>query len=408
MNKNLRNGGLIVGGLAIAYYLTKDQAKQDSGTGSGSFGGSDEPAQYIAVTPQTQQGQHPIYVITTLPQDTSIQEPSSYEPSSSEPLFSEQDIQNYEALGTAIGTNLILSKISKSLLGNINKKYLPEIEPESKLRKFFSDPYQLTESKPLLKEVSGETISNVPITQGLKTMPKWAKGVKTIANYLPTLDIFIGTGLDVYLTRDTIKPIPVWTALKSNIAGEFAQISTALGITLATGGTGIAGSWLIGTASDIATTEAYYSYAGYGMHSIFGGDEPQIPTITKSDGSTDYFYKGQVVNYNPTAELIAGSKPASLNYGTVSTGTTTSGGGSSSHSSGGSSSSVNTTPSTHYSNTVTGGTVYSTPTQSNTVSGGTVTQPTQSVQISPQPAVIVPKSEVPKPSPPPKPWYQFW
>jgi hypothetical protein len=102
----------------------------------------------------------------------------------------------------------------------------------------------------------------------LKTAPAWAKGVKTVANFIPLADIPIGASLDVYFSKyeqDPEKKIDWWSAIKANTAGELAQMGYTVGgaivaseVPVAGTITGGIGGFIVGAGADIATTELAY------------------------------------------------------------------------------------------------------------------------------------------------------
>ena len=158
----------------------------------------------------------------------------------------------------------------------------------------------------------------------LGTVPKWAKGLKAAANYIPFIDVPIGAALDVYFSKyetDPSKKIDIWSALKANIVGEVSQlgftgIGTVAGSEVPVIGNiagGVTG-FVLGGAADIAATEAVYK--SMGKSSLFDiGTTPTtlgaplspqvISALTAPAKPVD------IMTGMSTLPAVAGSKPAS-------------------------------------------------------------------------------------------------
>jgi hypothetical protein len=196
---------------------------------------------------------------------------------SNEPIISSGSgslIKDASIVGSSIGASFLLPTIGRSVNNIIDTKYLTKgvsDVQESKIQKWLKNPYGVSKTEKYSGDVAKIAINKEGKTV-LKTVPKWAKGVKTVANFIPIADIPIGAGLDVYFSKyeqDNNKKIDWWSAIKANTAGELSQLgATGLAagassvIPVAGTVAGGIGGFIVGTGADIATTEAYYKKMG--------------------------------------------------------------------------------------------------------------------------------------------------
>jgi len=163
--------------------------------------------------------------------------------------------------GGAIGGNIMLPAIAKRINKLIDTKYLTSsvddaISTSAKQtpwNKFINDPYGLKSFDNLvidksIKSGSGEVAELAIDKTGktiLKTIPKWAKTTKAVANFIPLLDIPIGAGLDVYFNKyveDESQKISWADAIAANTAGELAQLGITGGAAAASSVVPVAGT----------------------------------------------------------------------------------------------------------------------------------------------------------------------
>ncbi len=199
-------------------------------------------------------------------------------------------------IGGAVGGNMALPAVAKktnNLFG-----FSQDVKGKSKISQFLTDPYSVATSQ--AKQAGSLAV---------KESPKWVKGVKAVSNFIPFLDVPIGAGLDVWLTRKDDNPIGWGNALKANTAGELAQLGvTGVGAVAGVGVGGIAG-WVAGTGADIATTEAVYRQLG--EQSLFGTKKstqtsnPKANTTSKTSSNA----KGSSVSTGTSG--LFGSKKSS-------------------------------------------------------------------------------------------------
>lgn len=313
-NKSIFNTGtLLVGaGLLATYLVVKKVNEPKEGSGTGSLGGTDDllGQQGFDVDPnsvpeQPYYNEYPTYYVIT-PEGQVVPNESPTAPTnggsgipSNVPLASTGTgslFQDAAATGGAIGVNLMLPSVAKRINKLIDTKYLTDaVSTEAKKtpwNKFISDPYGLNDLAVSKAEKTGtREVAELAIDKSgktvLKTVPKWAKGVKTVANFIPLVDIPIGAGLDVYFSRyeeDPTKKIDWWSAIKANTAGELAQLGITGGAAAAASVVPVAGTiaggvggFVVGTGADIAATEA--SYKLMGKSSLF--DSSPAATITQ-------------------------------------------------------------------------------------------------------------------------------
>ena len=300
-NKSLLVGAALLGG----YIFYKGVVAPREDNGEGSLGGTDEllGQQGFDIDPNSvpdQPQEDPaFYVITPegqiVPENTlgagtdgGVGFPSDVPIASTGTgtLF-----QDAAATGGAIGGNLMLPSIAKRINKLIDTKYLTssvdDAVKQTPWNKFIKDPYRLNNFNDLAVSKATKTgtgeVAELAIDKSgkvlLKTIPKWAKATKTVANFIPLLDIPIGAGLDVYFNRyeeDESKKINWGDAIAANTAGELAQLgitggAAAAGSVVPVAGTiaGGVGGFIVGTGADIAATEGYY--AARGKSSLFTG-----------------------------------------------------------------------------------------------------------------------------------------
>lgn len=205
----------------------------------------------------------------------------------------------------ATGFNLLLPNLAKGIKSAVDSKYAfraaGDLASESNFQKWLKDPYNIGDSATSKVMREGEQTALKQLEQGgmsvaqsaekpvvreageqvLQTMPKWAKGIKGVANFIPLLDIPIGAGLDVWFSRyedDPNKKIGWGDALAANTAGELAQLgitgaAAAAGTVVPVAGNiaGGVGGFIVGTGADIAATEAYYKARGKSSLFDLGG-----------------------------------------------------------------------------------------------------------------------------------------
>ena len=298
-------GTLLLGaGLLGAYLIYQKANEPKEGMPQGSLGGTDDllGQQGFDVDPNSVPDNQPVndytyYVITPEGQLVPNETPTAGTDSgtgipSNVPLASTGTgslFQDAAATGGAIGTNLMLPSIAKRINKLIDTKYLTssvaDATKQSPFQKFIKDPYSLNDLAVSKAEKAGtREVAELAIDKSgktvLKTVPKWAKGIKTVANFIPLVDIPIGAGLDVYFARyeeDPTKKIDWWSAIKANTAGELAQLgitgaAAAAGTVVPVAGNiaGGVGGFVVGTGADIAATELYYKQMG--KTSLFSGD----------------------------------------------------------------------------------------------------------------------------------------
>ena len=245
--------------------------------------------------------------------------------------------QDASAVSGSIGANLMLPVIAKRVNKLIDTKYISEgiynlkdlPTKQSPFKKLISDPYNIQDLAVSKAEKAGtREIAELSIGAGektvVKTIPKWAKGVKTVANFIPILDIPIGSGLDVYFSRyesDPSKKIDWWSAIKANTAGELAQIGVtgggaALGSVVPIAGTvsgGVSG-FVVGTGADIATTELYYKKMG--KSSLFDTSKPAANTGNSAQQASVMLNTLQTlgIKSTPTPSAKVSSPQSSANF----------------------------------------------------------------------------------------------
>ena len=305
-DKSIFNTGtlLIGAGLLGAYLVAKKMNEPKEGMPQGSLGGTDDllGQQGFDVDPNSVPDNQPVdeynyYVITPDGQLVPNESPTAGTDSgtgipSNVPIASTGTgtlFQDASAVGGALGANLMLPSIAKRINKLVDTKYLTEsvsdATKQTPFQKFIKDPYAINDLAVSKAEKSGtREIAELAIDKSgktvLKTVPKWAKGVKTVANFIPLADIPIGAGLDVYFARyeeDPTKKIDWWSAIKANTAGELAQLgitgaAAAAGTVVPVAGNiaGGVGGFVVGTSADIAATELYYKQMG--KTSLFSGD----------------------------------------------------------------------------------------------------------------------------------------
>jgi hypothetical protein len=299
---------LVAGGLVAAYLLYKKSTEAKEGLPEGSLGGEDdlEGMQGFDIDPNNviDDGYSPNESYFFVMPDGTIQpSPTPNTPEGAAPTNvptyssgSGSLVSDAAVLGGALGFNALLPSLGKGIKGAIDSKYAfkstGDIAAESNFQKWIKDPYNVGESavskimnkgeqgamsvaqsgeKPIIREAGGQV---------LQTMPKWAKGVKGVANFIPLLDIPIGAGLDVYFSRyeeDPSKKIGWGDAFAANTAGELSQLgitgaAAAAGTVVPVAGNiaGGVGGFIVGTGADIAATEAYYKARGKSSLFDFG------------------------------------------------------------------------------------------------------------------------------------------
>lgn len=387
------NKGILIGaGLLGAYLVYKGMnTAKEATNGEGSLGGTDDllGQQGFDVDPNSVPQQpyyveYPQYYVIT-PEGEVVPNATPNAPTnggsgipSNVPLASTGTgslFQDAAATGGAIGLNLMLPSIAKRINKLIDTKYLTDaVSTEAKQtpwNKFLSDPYGLSsvEKKGVsefgdlaiskAEKVGSREVAELAIDKSgktvLKTIPKWAKATKTVANFIPLVDIPIGAGLDVYFSRyeeDPTKKIDWWSAIKANTAGELAQLGITGGAAAASSVVPVAGTiaggvggFIVGTGADIAATEG--AYAAMGKTSLFTGSSSgssssykaptaaQAATVAKLTGQGSYNFQtntyttpqGYQQSMSASAYLTSLATPA------VSVSSSSGGGGSSSSSS---------------------------------------------------------------------------
>lgn len=355
-NKFLNKKTAIVSaGLVAAYLLYKQANSAKDGLPEGSLGGEDElegqqgfdidpnspiPSEYnpnetfFFVSPEGQ--------IQASPTATA---PDGNSPTSGTPTYSSGSgslVTDAAVLGGALGFNALLPNLGKGIKGAIDSKYAyratGDVAAESNFMKWLKDPYNVGESKAskILREGSSEIVgaADRPILkeggqQIIQTVPKWAKGVKGVANFIPLLDIPIGAGLDVYFSKyetDPNKKIDWWTALQANTAGELAQLgvtgaAAAAGTVVPVVGNiaGGVGGFIVGTGADIAATEAVYKAKGKSSLFDFGSSSTpaQISQMTPAQQSAQasLFSTLGISSVNPFQNMSVANQSSSSGGG---------------------------------------------------------------------------------------------
>jgi hypothetical protein len=335
---------LIGAGLLGAYLVVKKMNEPKEGMPDGSLGGTDDllGQQGFDIDPNSVPDNQPVndytyYVITPEGQLIPNATPTAGTDSgtgipSNVPIASTGTgtlFQDASAVGGALGANLLLPSIAKRINKLVDTKYISDaVSKEVKqtpFQKFIKDPYAINDLAVSKAEKTGtreiaELAINIEGKTVLKTVPKWAKGVKTVANFIPLLDIPIGAGLDVYFAKyeeDPTKKIDWWSAIKANTAGELAQLgitggAAAAGTVVPVAGNiaGGVGGFVVGTSADIAATELYYKQMG--KTSLFSGDSTKAQTTNLTAAQVTaqqnlYSQLGINTSANPFASSSSGA-----------------------------------------------------------------------------------------------------
>jgi hypothetical protein len=346
MKKDKATTALIIGaGLLGGYLLVKSSQAEAKEKPAGSLGGTDDllRQQGFDVDPNSAPtvfyNEYPSYFNilpdgSVIPTDAPVAPSDPSNPSnpdsnnnnpdpwgtpSNVPLVSSGTgslIQDASVVGGSIGANYLLPAAAKRINKLIDTKYLSDVPAESIAKKtpwqkFVNDPYNVANFDTLAVGKGDKAVVNQVAELGIdkagktavKTIPKWVKGVKAVANFIPVVDIPIGAGLDVYFSRNQEDPkqrIDWWSAIQANTAGELAQLgitggAAAAGTVVPVAGNiaGGVGGWVVGTAGDIAATEAVYSKMGFTETSLFGstftGKNNPKTSKTNNDGSNSIF-----------------------------------------------------------------------------------------------------------------------
>jgi len=349
--------GLVGIGVTAAYMIYKAVSANAAGTeGEGSLGGTDEPLPTSTETlpniPASAGGQVPVYFFITpegevqsspsLPSgnggssrepERTVTFPTAESLASAAPIASTGTgalFQDAAVIGAGMGANLLLPVAAKGVRSLF--KETAEETAQSKFAKWLADPYNLAGIETRKAEKVALKIGEKAEKTGLReaeetalgTVPKWAKGLKAAANYIPFIDVPIGAALDVYFSKyetDPSKKIDVFSAIKANVAGELAQLgftggAAALGTVVPVAGNiaGGIGGFIIGGAADIAATEA--SYKAMGKSSLFdiGTTPTKLGTPLSSQVISAITAPAKPVDIKTgmsTLPAVAGSKPAS-------------------------------------------------------------------------------------------------
>ena len=359
----LGTGTLLLGASLLAGFIIYKKSVGSKDLPQGSLGGTDEllGQQGFDIDPNAipdQPQNDPVYYIiapdgAVIPQSTEgagtdggVGIPSNVPIASTGTgtLF-----QDTAAVGGSIGANLMLPSIAKRINSLVDTKYVSDKlakQSDSAFSKFVKDPYGVNDLVATKSEKAGtREIVELGVTNSgqsvLKTVPNWAKGIKTVANFIPLADVPIGAGLDVYFSKyeqDPSKKIDWGTAIKANVAGELAQLGVAGAGTLAGTVVPVAGNlaggvtgFVAGTSADIATTELYYKSAG--KTSLFSGDttiqKPAYENLTPAQ-KTASNNLATAIGANMTSPLTtlqnikssSGSSSKSSNVNAVSKATT--------------------------------------------------------------------------------------
>ncbi len=333
-----------VGLLAAAVAVQKYNEPRDASK-SGSLGGTDDLLGYqgFDVDPnsvpdqpnqedQVQYESYPSFYVIT-PEGEVVPESSPVAGTSGEaglpadvPIASTGTgslFQDAAATGGAIGANLMLPSIAKRVTKLVDTNYLTDAvssaAKQSPWKKLIKDPYNLNSFNDLATSKAQKTgsaeVTELAIDKSgktiLKTAPKWAKGLRTVANFIPLIDIPIGAGLDVYFNRyeaDPTKKINWGDAIAANTAGELAQLGITTGGAAAGTVVPVAGNvaggvtgFVVGTAADITATEAYY--AARGKSSLFVSDKEKVSGDGFSVGDVTKVSKNSQTTNFPTVDL---------------------------------------------------------------------------------------------------------
>lgn len=367
-NKFLNKKTALVSLGAVAAYLIYKQmssAKESEGLPQGSLGGEDDLTgqQGFDIDPNSPipDSYSPNETFFYVQPDGTINAtPTPSTPDGSSPITdgntptyssgSGSLVADTAMLGGALGFNALLPSLGKGIKNAVDSKYLfkaeGDVAAESNFQKWLKDPFNIGDSatskilkegeqgafsvaqsgeKPLIRE-AGE--------QAIQTVPKWAKGIKGVANFIPLLDIPIGAGLDVYFSKyeeDPSKKIDWWSAIKANTAGELAQLGITGGAAAASSVVPVAGTiaggvggFIVGTGADIAATEA--SYKAMGKSSLFDFGSSSTPaqiskmTPAQQTAQANLFSSLGISSVNPFQSQSVATYDASTNTYTSASG----------------------------------------------------------------------------------------
>ena len=309
--KSLLVGAALFG----AGYLLYNQSQQAKDAGEGSLGGTDDLMGYqgFDIDPNSipdqpdQVQQDPVFVF--IEYDGSVIPDNPTDIPSNVPIASTGTgtlFQDAAVTGGAIGGNLMLPAIAKRINKLVDTKYLTSSVDDgvkqTPWQKFISDPYGLKTFDNLAVDKATKTgtreVAELAIDGSgktiFKTIPKWAKTTKTVANFIPLLDIPIGAGLDLYFNKyveDPSQKINWYDAIAANTAGELAQLGITGGAAAASSVVPVAGTiaggvggFVVGTGADIIATEGYY--AARGKSSLFTGSGSKTTPNTSTGSSS--------------------------------------------------------------------------------------------------------------------------
>jgi len=267
-------------GLGLAFYIwaKSQQQKAEDGLGDGTIGSLNQPTpqEVIIQIPKGSIQYVPVYPYPDIQQpkvDTEIvpEQTISIDDTTQTPSFWQNfkdTLVNLGLIGGSLGFSLGLSALPTIGTSFLAKRF-PTATQEigtTPFKRLISDPYGFTVNKQESQLMTG---------LATETLPKWAKTMKVISNYVPFVDVPVGIGLDMYFSRqnpDPSKHYSLGVATFANVMGEAAQIATTLGLGLPSAGAGAVPGWILGGAADIATTEAIYEafYKGTSLWSFLG------------------------------------------------------------------------------------------------------------------------------------------
>jgi hypothetical protein len=281
MSKNKGTAGILIGAALLGgYLLYKNSTAPKEKNGSGSLGGTDDLLEQQGfdidpnAVPDQPQNDSVFYVIAPngqlLPQDTEgVGTDGGTGIPSNVPIASTGTgtlFQDAAVVGGSIGSNLFLSSATKKLGSLVDTKYITkkvgeQVKP-SWLKKIASDPYSSFDDLAVSKaeKTGSNLVAELALDTSGKTVIKASRkaALKTSIAWLPIIDVPINIAIDQYYSRKYDKPEDVesiWVSAGANIAGEFAQVGSLIGITAATGGIGTIPAFFTGAAVDIGTTE---------------------------------------------------------------------------------------------------------------------------------------------------------